>query len=98
MAVSYLARAGRRALAEPVALVRPAMPSRSPVAEVDQRLNVDAFAQHFGARAAWAPRAEGIDAAEDVQGRTPAPQRASNRVPRQRIATRRVAASDSGEA
>jgi len=66
MAVSYLARAGRRALAEPAAVVRPAMPSRSPVAEVDQRLNIDAFARHLAPQHAARSAAEALEAPEEV--------------------------------
>ena len=49
MGMKYLMRAARR-LPSPVpgaAKLRPAMPSRSPLAEADQRLNIDWFAEHF---------------------------------------------------
>lgn len=48
----YLMRAARRVSAAGAAAagavrLRPAMPSRSPLAEADQRLNIDSFAEHF---------------------------------------------------
>lgn len=50
--MKYLMRAARRlsttgAPAAGAAKLRPAMPSRSPLAEADQRLNIDWFAEHF---------------------------------------------------
>ena len=93
MAVTYLARAGRRSLAQPATGVRPAMPSRSPVADVDQRLNVDAFARHFGARPAAPPVAEDIEAPAAVRQTGIVPEPASRRVPAKRIAARRTSRS-----
>jgi hypothetical protein len=93
MAVTYLARAGRRTLAEPSTGVRPAMPSRSPVADVDQRLNVDAFARHFGARPAAPPAAEDIEEPEEVRPTGIVPEPVSRRVPAKRIAAGRASSS-----
>src|SRR5262245_32810229 len=51
--VKYLRRAARRlatvGASDGVASVRPAIPSRSPLAEADQRLNLDSFAERFNA-------------------------------------------------
>lgn len=52
MGMKYLMRAARRlstaiAPAAGAPKLRPAMPSRSPLAEADQRLNIDSFAAHF---------------------------------------------------
>jgi hypothetical protein len=44
--MKYLARAARR-LETGAATARPAIPSRSPLAEADQRLNLDSFASRF---------------------------------------------------
>jgi hypothetical protein len=43
----YLMRAARRSTAVGVTQVRPAIPSRSPLVEADQRLNLDSFAAQF---------------------------------------------------
>lgn len=45
--MKYLVRAARRLSTAGAPQVRPAMPSRSPLAEADQRLNIDSFAAHF---------------------------------------------------
>ncbi len=45
--MKYLMRAARRLSTAGAPKVRPAMPSRSPLAEADQRLNIDSFAAHF---------------------------------------------------
>jgi hypothetical protein len=98
MAVSYLARAGRRTAAEPAPGVRPAMPSRSPIVEADQRLNVDAFAQHFGAWPAAPPIAEEREAPGEVQEAGVVPEPRSNRPLRRRIAATRAGTSRVREA
>ncbi|MDT5156593.1 MAG: hypothetical protein QOH51_950 [Acidobacteriota bacterium] len=43
----YLLRAALRTLTDGVMQARPALPSRSPLAEADQRLNLDSFASQF---------------------------------------------------
>lgn len=45
--MKYLMRAARRLSTAGAPQVRPAMPSRSPLAEADQRLNIDSFSAHF---------------------------------------------------
>lgn len=45
--MKYLMRAAQRVATTGSPKVRPAMPSRSPIAEADQRLNIDSFAAHF---------------------------------------------------
>lgn len=45
--MNYLMRAAQRLSTVVAPKVRPAMPSRSPVAEADQRLNIDTFAARF---------------------------------------------------
>ncbi len=45
--MKYLMKAARRLSTPATPKARPAMPSRSPVAEADQRLNIDAFAARF---------------------------------------------------
>jgi hypothetical protein len=45
--MKYLVRAARRLSTAGAPRVRPAMPSRSPLAEADQRLNIDSFSAHF---------------------------------------------------
>jgi hypothetical protein len=47
--MKYLMRAARRLASAEASSVRPAIPSRSPVAEADQRLNVDSIAGRFEA-------------------------------------------------
>lgn len=45
--MKYLMRAARRLSTAGAPKVRPAMPSRSPLAEADQRLNIESFASRF---------------------------------------------------
>lgn len=47
MGIKYLVKAARRFSTTGAPQVRPAMPSRSPLAEADQRLNIDSFSAHF---------------------------------------------------
>jgi hypothetical protein len=47
--VNYLQRAAHRLALDPTPGVRPAMPSHSPLAEADQRLNLDSFAERITA-------------------------------------------------
>jgi hypothetical protein len=77
VAVRYLQRAARRLVtvgAENGATsVRPAIPSRSPLAEADQRLNLDSFAARFNAPLVPGPTAPMI--AEEAAATTPLPER-----------------------
>jgi hypothetical protein len=45
--MKYLSRAAQRLEARAAPAMRPAMPSRSPLAEADQRLNIDSFAERL---------------------------------------------------
>jgi hypothetical protein len=74
------------------------MPSRSPVAEVDQRLNIDAFAQHLASRHAAPSVAEEIEAPERVHETGIVPEAASTRTRRKRSAARRAGAAHEIEA
>jgi hypothetical protein len=75
--VKYLQRAARRLVtvgaADGATGVRPAIPSRSPLAEADQRLNLDSFAERFNAPLVPGPAAPMIEEAEAAT--TPLPER-----------------------
>jgi len=71
--VRYLQRAARRlatvGTSDGAASMRPAIPSRSPLAEADQRLNLDSFAERFNASVVPEPPAPMI--AEEATAATP---------------------------
>jgi hypothetical protein len=76
--VSYLARVARRAAATPAPVTsRPAMPSRSPLVEADQRLNLDFFASRFDSSVGPPPQQRfeddplALNEFEPVVGHTP---------------------------
>jgi hypothetical protein len=86
MALNYLARAARRGLAERqptpqrprAGSLKPATPSRSPLAEADQRLHLDFFAQaHLalpgGASSGDGPPLESLETGGPVHPLDPAP-------------------------
>ena len=67
----YLQRAAGRAEPGTSAKARPAIPSRSPLAQVDQRLNLDAFAARFDTPPLNAPAAPPVE--EDSPELFPSP-------------------------
>lgn len=71
MGVRYLQRAAGRAEPGTSAKARPALPSRSPLAQVDQRLNLDAFAARFDTPPLNAPAAPPVE--EDSPELFPSP-------------------------
>jgi hypothetical protein len=75
--VRYLQRAARRlatvGAADGASSMRPAIPSRSPIAEADQRLNLDSFAERFNAPPVPGPSAPMIE--EEEAATTPLPER-----------------------
>lgn len=75
----YLMRAAQRLSTAPTPTLRPAMPSRSPVAEADQRFNLDAFAAHFDMPAAGAGTAPEFEESEPEAFGDPEPIRGERR-------------------
>jgi translation initiation factor IF-2 len=75
--VKYLQRAARRpttvGASDGATSMRPAIPSRSPIAEADQRLNLDSFAERLNAPLVPEPTAPMIE--EEEAAATPAPER-----------------------
>jgi hypothetical protein len=76
VAVTYLQRAARRlatlGVSDGAASARPAIRSHSPLAEADQRLNLDSFAERFNAPLVSGPTAPML---EEEAATTPPPER-----------------------